>query len=301
MRAATRETIEVDGHRVGVTVAGDGPPLVLLHGIGRDRDDWVALQPLLATRWTTYAVDLEGFGVSEPWGPSVTLASMAALVRRTLAALGETRPLHVVGNSLGGAVALRLAADDPASIAALVLISPAGFGREAVFGLRLLTVPGLGRALLALESTAPSLLLKRTVLDRDPVRRRLAVEAGLRLRRPGAKQAYLQVVHDLGGWGGIHEAWRRELLSALAASGVPALVLWGERDTVLPFAHFASVAEAVPHAVAESLPGFGHMPQLEDPELIAARIETFFAGLPGGEGLSRDGRPASAAAGSRPA
>lgn len=280
MGTTTRDAVEVDGHRVGVTVSGDGPPLVLLHGIGRDRDDWSRLQPLLAERWTTYAVDVEGFGDSEPWGRKVTLASMAAVVRRTLAALGETRPLHVVGNSMGGAVALRMAADDPAAIAALVLISPAGFGRDAVFGLRLLTVPGLGRALLALESTAPSLLLKRTVLDKDPRRRELAVAAGRRLRQPGVKQAYLQVVHDLGSWGGIHEAWRRELLAALAASRVPTLVLWGERDSVLPFAHLASVVDSVPHAVAEPLPGFGHMPQLEDPQLVATRIEAFLDALP---------------------
>ena len=76
------------------------------------------------------------------------------MVRHTLTALGETRPVVVVGNSMGGAVALRLHADDPAAVAALVLASPAGFGAEATAGLRLMAVPALGPALLTIRRPA---------------------------------------------------------------------------------------------------------------------------------------------------
>ena len=267
--------VEVDGHRVGLTTTGSGEPLVLLHGIGRDRTDWSAVVPALAERFTVYAIDIEGFGESEPWGDGVTLGSMARMVRRTIEAAGETRPLLLAGNSMGGAVALRIVADDPASIARVVLLSPAGFGREAALGLRLLTVPVLGPVLLALDSSPLALALRLAVVDRTPEARASAVAAQRRMRRPAIRRQYLQVVHDLGAWGGIHEAWRAEVLEAVAAADVPLLVLWGDRDVVLPHAHLDSVVGAVPQAQARSLPGIGHMPQVEAPEETADAMAEF--------------------------
>lgn len=275
----------VDGHRVGVTVQGAGEPVVLLHGIGRDRADWNGVLPVLARSFRVIAVDVEGFGESPAWGTTVTLASMARMVRTTVRSLGEHRPLRLVGNSMGGAVALRMVADDPEAFAGLVLLSPAGFGRDASIGLRLLTAPLVGPALLRASSTEASRRLS-AVLDRsDPALAALAAAASRRLRAGEARRAYLQVVHDLGAWRGIHQAWRDDVLAALADSGVPTLVLWGDRDTVLPHAHLASVVQSVPHAVARSLPGVGHMPQLEDPERTAEEISAWF---------SRGAGPASA-------
>lgn len=269
--------VEVDGHRVGLTVRGEGEPLVLIHGIGRDRDDWAAILPALAERFTVYAVDVEGFGESEPWGPALTLGSMARMVRRTIEAQGETRPLRLVGNSMGGAIAMRMVADDPAAFAGLVLLSPAGFGREANTGLRLLTLPVLGPLLLLVDATPLALALRVLLVDRAPAARALAVATSRRMRRPAIRRQYLQVIHDLGAWSGIKEGWRSEVLAGVADSGVPLLVVWGERDVVLPFAHLDSVASAVPHAETHPLPGLGHMPQLEDPERTA-RIVTEFLG-----------------------
>ncbi len=267
--------VEVEGHRVGITTTGDGPPVVLLHGIGRDRGDWCAIAPALAERFTVHAIDIEGFGASEPWGESVSLASMARAVRATLVAVGEHRPVRLVGNSMGGAVALRIAADEPSAVERLVLISPAGFGRDAMLGLRLLTVPVLGPALLALDQSPLSLRLRALLFDREPTARQLAAESALRLRDPLMRRQYLQVVHDLGGWGGIREDWRQEVLGALATAGLPTLVLWGDHDTVLPYAHLAAVQQAVPHAETLPLPGLGHMPQLEQPERIAGLLTDF--------------------------
>ncbi len=276
-RDEQRTAVEVDGHRVGVTTAGEGPPLVLLHGIGRDRHDWDNVQPLLAGRFTTWAIDLEGFGESAVWEGRVSMSSMARMVRRTLAAAGEHRPLRLVGNSMGGAVALRMTADDPGAIAGLVLISPAGFGRDANLGLRLLTVPLVGSALLAADSSPAALRLRALRPDPDEGFRALAIASSLRLRRAGMRRQFMQALHDLGGWNGIHEAWRAEVLQALAAAGTPVLVVWGDRDTVLPHAHLAAVRAAVPHAATRSLPGLGHMPQLEEPDRVAALIADFLA------------------------
>lgn len=275
LRGAAEDVLDVGGHRVGLTRVGDGPPLVLLHGIGRDRGDWSAVLPRFAECCTVYAIDIEGFGQSEAWGPSVSLGSMARMVREALVAAGETRPLRLVGNSMGGAVALRMAADDPAGITALVLISPAGFGSEAMFGLRLLTVPVLGPALLALDSSPAAMRLRGRSVDRTATEWELALAAAFRLRQPDVRRRYLQVVHDLGAWSGIREGWRQEVLESLAHAGIPALVLWGDRDTVLPYAHLAAVQTAVPHARTVPLPGLGHMPQLEQPERIVTEVLDF--------------------------
>ncbi|MDH2445438.1 alpha/beta fold hydrolase [Amnibacterium sp. CER49] len=276
----TTRVVQVDGHRVGLVTAGSGEPLVLLHGIGRDHGDWDAVLPALAERYTVYAIDVEGFGESEAWGPRVTLRSMAAMVRRTLVALGERRPVRIVGNSMGGAVALRMLADDPAAVCALVLISPAGFGADAALGLRLMTLPGLGPLLLRFSVTGAYLRLQ-ALLDGPAAldTAELALRAARRMHRLDARRWYLDVVHDLGRWRGVREEWRREVIAALAAAATPTLVLWGERDVVLPHAHLAAAAAALPHAVTRSLPGLGHSPQIEAPGPTAAMILEFLAGV----------------------
>ena len=270
-----RSVQQIGGHRVGVTTVGEGQPLVLLHGIGRDRRDWSEVLPALARRWRVYALDIEGFGESAAWGERVTLRSMAAMVRRTLVELGETRPVVAIGNSMGGAVALQLHADDPRGVAALVLAAPAGFGAEAATGLRLMTLPAVGPALLALAGPAARVQVRSMFTDSSLATRELAAESAERLRRPEARRRYLEVVHDLGAWRGMRPEWRAEVLRALAAAGTPALVLWGERDAVLPHAHLAAAAAAVPHATTRSLSGIGHAPQLEDPPGFVAEVSAF--------------------------
>ncbi|MDQ1531714.1 MAG: hypothetical protein QOE37_1819 [Microbacteriaceae bacterium] len=268
--------VEVDGHRVGLTVQGQGEPLLLLHGIGRDRTDWSGVVPALAARFTVYALDVEGFGQSEPWEDRVSLRSMARMARRTLESVGETRPVRVAGNSMGGAVALRMLADDPERIAALVLISPAGFGKEASLALRLMTVPVLGPLLLRFSITAAWLEVRSLLVDRTFVTRELMLAAARRMRSPDARRRYLQVIHDLGAWSGVRPEWRREVIQALATASTPTLVLWGERDVVLPHAHLAAAAAALPHAITRSLPDLGHGPHIEAPDRIAALITEFF-------------------------
>ena len=272
----------VDGHRVGVTIAGTGAPMLLLHGIGRDRRDWSEVLTPLAARWRVIAIDLEGFGDSEAWSRRVTLASMTRMVRRTLAALGVSGPVVVVANSMGGAVALRLHADDPDAVSALVLASSAGFASGATVGLRLMAIHGIGPTLLAFRSVAARIQVRVLFADRAFATRRLVAEAVERLRRRTTRRAYFQVVHDLGGWRGVRPGWRAEVLRSLAASVTPTLVLWGERDRVLPVKQLAAAAEALPHARTRVLPGVGHVPQIEDPGGFVREVTSFLDGLPPG-------------------
>ena len=276
----THTTVEVDGHPVGLTITGSGAPIVLLHGIGRDRTDWFRVSPALAERHTVYAVDIEAFGLSEAWGERITLASMAHMVRRTLAAVGERRPVVLIGNSMGGAVALRMHADDPSAIRALVLVSPAGFGADASIGLRLMTVPGLGEVLQRWHMAAAVLEVRSLFADAALATREMAEATAQRMRRPGARRHYLQVIRDLGAFRGVRPEWRREVLLSLAAAGTPTLVVWGDRDRVLPYRHLDAVSATVPHAHPVTLPGLGHVPQLEAPEQFLEAATAFLDALP---------------------
>ncbi|HEY0373949.1 MAG TPA: alpha/beta fold hydrolase [Amnibacterium sp.] len=275
-------TVTVDGHPVGLTVTGSGDPIVVLHGIGRDRTDWFKVAPGLAEQHTVYAIDIEAFGESEPWSERTTLASMAQMVRRTLEEVGEHRPVVLVGNSMGGAVALRMHADDPGQVRALVLVSPAGFGADASLGLRLMTVPVLGEVLQRCHMIAATMQVRALFADAALATRELAESSARRMRRPGARRHYLQVIRDLGAWSGVRPEWRQEVLEALAAAGTPTMVLWGDRDVVLPHRHLDAVSASVPHAVPVSLPGLGHAPQLEDPDRFLALVGDFVDGLGAG-------------------
>jgi pimeloyl-ACP methyl ester carboxylesterase len=185
-----------------------------------------------------------------------------------------------MGNSMGGAVALRMHADDPAAIRALVLVSPAGFGDDAATWLRLMTLPVVGEVLQRFNCIAGTLQVRALFADASLATRQLAQASARRMRKPGARRHYLQVIRDLGAWSGVKPEWRRDVLAALAEAGTPTVVLWGERDVVLPFRHLESVSETVPHAVPIPLPGLGHAPQLEDPARFLDVVDPFLRRLP---------------------
>lgn len=271
-RAAVRI---VDGHRVGLRVEGDGEPLVLLHGIGRSLADWDLVLPALATRYTVYAMDLEGFGATERFTDRLSLTGQAALVRRTLQSVGEHRPVRVIGNSLGGAVAMRFAADEPDRIVALVLVSAAGFGSDAAFGLRVLTLWGVGPLLLHTGRLGSAVQVRTMFADRRQATHERIQQHTALSRRPGAARSFLEMIHDLGAWGGVREEWREEVVTALAAAKMPTLVLWGDQDHVLPPRHLAAAADLLPHARTRPLSDIGHAPQLEDPQRFLAEVLPF--------------------------
>lgn len=255
--------LEVSGVRVRQVHAGIGPPAVLLHGIGRSLEDWSETVGPLSAAHTVYAPDLIGFGLSDKPDVPYTLAGLARFVRHYLGAVGETRPVTLIGHSLGGAVAAQFALLYPEQTRALVLVGSAGFGQSVALALRLSTVPRLGEVLLR-----PSpLSARRTVasLSHDPrhvtpERVRWAEHLG---RQPGAARAFLRVARHLGAWRGIYPEWRRSLAGGLAARNLPTLIVWGDRDRILPAAHLDEARRLYPHARVHLFPGTGHIPQVE--------------------------------------
>ena len=247
--------------------SGTGPPLVLLHGIGSSRQAWDPVVPALAGRFTVIAVDLPGFGDSAPLPAHVepAPAALAAAVADLLDELGVTRP-HLAGNSLGGWVAVELAAIRPAG--SLTLLSPAGLWRG--------DTPLYGSASLRASrwlSKHAGGLLSRLVASRAG----RALVLGQTHGRPTRLTAgYARdVIRAMGTCPGFDEVMRATLhrrLLATAPAGAPVTVAFGSRDRLLLRRQSRHVDQLPPGTRAGDLPGCGHVPMADDPAAVTAVI-----------------------------
>src|SRR4029453_7765057 len=139
--AATTRWTKVHGHDVAYRQAGEGPLLVMIHGIAGSSGTWGPVMPLLAERYTVIAPDLLGHGESAKPRGDYSLGAYASGVRDLLAVLGHER-VTVVGHSLGGGIAMQFAYQFPERVERLVLVSSGGLGREVHLLLRAAALPG---------------------------------------------------------------------------------------------------------------------------------------------------------------
>jgi 2-hydroxymuconate-semialdehyde hydrolase len=270
--------VAAGGAKVRVRESGDpaGDPIVLLHGIGRSLEDWSPQHELLPGTHRVISMDLLGFGLSESPPGTMTLSRLAAGVYETLDALDVQRPAHVFGNSLGGAVALSMQAAHPERVSGVVLAAPAGFGQEVVLDLRLLAIPGLGHVLLRHVSRAAARRTERALYHDGAFVTEERIEHALRLAaRPGRTELFLDVLRELGTVRGIRPGWRSALLADVARHPRPTLIVWGDRDRILPAHHVSAARAALPHAQSHVFADTGHLPQIERAAEFAALVGPF--------------------------
>ncbi|MEV4348509.1 alpha/beta fold hydrolase [Actinoplanes sp. NPDC049596] len=271
--------VDVQGSRIRYHATGpaDGPPVVLLHGIGRSLEDWLPQHDRLGDH-RVISLDMPGFGLSQRMPARTTLAALAEGVWAALDALGATEPAHLMGNSLGGAVAMQMLVDDPARVTTLTLVNSAGFGQEVTFALRMLAIPLLGRPLLGRIDPRVARRVERSLFaDRalvTPERVAMAVRIG---RQPDFAAVYLEIARALGGFRGIAPHWRHELLNRVTRNPRPTLIVWGERDLILPATHLPAARALLPHAQSHLFADTGHMPQLERPDDFARLVRPLLA------------------------
>ncbi len=265
--------------------AGPGGTVVFVHGLGGSATNWTDLAAGLSGRLRGLAVDLPGFGRSDPPpADDYSLGAHADAVLGFLAGLGE--PVHLVGNSLGGAVALLVAARRPELVTTLTLVSPAmpdlrpsptrlGDPRVALAFL-LPAVGGGRRAVLAAEDARVRLRRTMRLCYADPGQVSdaafdlAASEAAERATLPWSAAA-LQ-----GSFTGLVGTWlvpgRRSLWATAARVTAPTLVVWGERDRLVSVRRAARTAAALPAGRLLRLPGVGHVAQMERPALVSRAV-----------------------------
>lgn len=276
MTAAVKE-IELHGHRVTYRRAGKGPVLLLLHGITSSSVTWDKVIGPLAKRFTVIAPDLLGHGLSAKPRGDYSLGAYASGVRDLLVALGIDSAT-IVGHSLGGGVAMQFSYQYPEKVDRMVLVGSGGLGREVHLVLRASTLPGAGLALQLLGSKpvrdgvgGVSGALARIGLRAS----RDVVEIGrgiATLAQSDSRAAFLHTSRAIMEPGGQRVSARDRLY---LAEHLPTLLVWGERDSLIPVAHGRAAAELIPGSKLIVYPKAGHYPHRDEPAAFAEALIDF--------------------------
>ncbi len=265
--------LDARGSRLRYLVAGEGEPLVLVHGLGGAAANWLALAPLLLPGRRLIVPELPGHGGSSPLPAAPSLSPYADRLGLLLEHEGAT-PAAVVGHSLGGAVAVRLALRRPESVSALVLAAAAGISSTARSARYALTVTGIlkpGRKIAPhRRRVARSALLKRLVFGRwgasdPPALPPEVVEALLAgpARHTDTVSAATALVRD-------------DVRPELERISCPVLVLWGARDNQLPVDDAFDYARRL-RAPLRVIADCGHLLIVERPVACADAITGFLS------------------------
>jgi len=260
---------------LAIEETGHGEPLVLLHGIATDRHIWDMVTPLLAAERRVISVDLPGFGGSAPTGEEFDLERVATRIARGLSAQGIRGPFDLVGHSLGGGVALTLAARRPRAVQRLVLVAPAGLkpmsprvagilasAADAVIAAR------RGAAPLTDLAWGRRLLLTGVVADGaglPPSLARQIVQASSTALRTAPALRTIATV---------------DLRPLLIESQAPLGVIWGEGDQTMPIETVAEIVRFRPDAMVARLKSAGHVPMVERPLAFVTALEWLLDELP---------------------
>lgn len=239
---------EVQGFKLRYARRGaeTGTPVLFLHGFGGDLDNWLFNLDALGEAHPVLALDLPGHGQSSPRLPGTDLAALAGVVAAFLAQL-DLGPVHVVGHSMGGAIAAQLALDHPAAVRSLSLMAPAGFGPEINVGY----TGGFARASSKRELKP---LLEQLFQDPGLVSRQM-IDDVLKYKRLDGIEDLLVALNE-----GLFPGGTQAALPGRALAGKPLLVVWGADDRIVPAAHAAHVPAG---ATVEIFPATGHMVMME--------------------------------------
>jgi pimeloyl-ACP methyl ester carboxylesterase len=272
-----REEIVLHGHRVSYRQAGSGPVVVLIHGITGSSDTWLDTIEELSEHHTVVAPDMLGHGESAKPRGDYSLGAYASGIRDLLAALGHDRA-SVVGHSLGGGVAMQMAYQFPERVERLALVSSGGLGREVNILLRASVLPG-SEIVLPLLTARPLMELTNAVAS-------VVGSLGLRpgadmeemwrgfssLRDVEARAAFIHTLRGIIDPGGQRVSATDRLY---LAAEMPSLIVWGERDPVIPFRHGLRANEAMPGSRLVSFPKAGHFPHRDNPRRFTRALLDF--------------------------
>ena len=254
--------------------AGQGPPLVLLHGLGVSVATWHNNFSAFASRYTVYAPDLPGHGDTDKPDIAYGLDVGVEFLPRFLDILGLDGNVTLMGNSAGGMVAAASALRQPDRFRVLVLISPVGLGRELGLPIRLASLPLIGKPLHKLDGKSKTRFVQRIFHDESV----LPLEAHRELVRvrsiPEARRTELGVIRRNGTFRGLRKSLvipYHDLLNL----PLPTLLVWGRQDKIIPVKHAQQAAEQYPAMEVRIFQDCGHWPHMEQSEAFNEVVLAF--------------------------
>jgi pimeloyl-ACP methyl ester carboxylesterase len=282
---------DLDGPVHYIDFGGAGQPLLMVHGLGGSALNWMAVGPALAERYHAVAIDLAGFGQTPLHRRSATVGANAELVNEFIEkVIGE--PVVLVGNSMGGHIAIVESADHPAQVTACILVDPAVpipisqaprpnpliLGAAAA-----LSIPGLAEVLVQyrVRRLGPEALVREALAlaSADPSRVDPAVvEAHVELTRERAhlslqnSRAFVQASRSIALRMADPRFWTR-----VKKVKAPTLVIHGSLDSVIPLAAARDLVRRRPDWTLRVLEGVGHVPMMETPDLFLSVLLEWLA------------------------
>lgn len=269
----------IHGYRRAFRIAGSGPVILLIHGIGDNSTTWATVQSRLAQRFTVIAVDLLGHGQSDKPRADYSVAAYANGMRDLLSVLDIER-VTVIGHSLGGGVAMQFAYQFPQLVERLVLVGAGGVTKDVNIVFRLASLPLGGEALALLRlplvlpavqlvGRAAGLVLGSTRVGRDlPDVLRVLAD----LPEPMASSAFTRTLRAVVDW-------RGQMVTMLdrcyLTESVPVQIIWGTEDVVVPVSHARMAHAAMPGSRLDIFENSGHFPFHDDPDRFIEAVEQF--------------------------
>jgi pimeloyl-ACP methyl ester carboxylesterase len=278
----TIEEVLIHGHSVRYRTATSDPAnpvLLLVHGIAGSSQTWDEVIPALARDYTVIAPDLLGHGESAKPRGDYSLGAYASGIRDLLAVLGHDRAT-IVGQSLGGGIAMVFAYQFPERTERMVLVDAGGLGKDVNLALRAASLPGSELVLPLLFSTpllraggaiagALGKLGLRGGPDLEEIARGISSFADVATRT-----AFVHTVRAVIDPAGQRVSARDRLY---LADGMPTLIIWGERDRIIPVEHGRAAHELIDGSRLEVFPGAGHFPHRDDPVRFIEVLRDFLA------------------------
>lgn len=266
--------VKVNGVKTRYRQAGAGEPaLILIHGLGASLECWQDNLAALSRQRRTIALDVVWFGKTDKPTREITGDYFAQFIAGFMDAVGVGSAV-LVGNSMGGMIAVKTVLTYPKRVVGLVLVSSAGFGPELAWWLRLRSLLPVGKVAKPSMRTY-RLALRQLVYDPQVVSDDLVRVFVEMSSQPGAQDAHRRVLRAGVDWRGIKRAALDEIGGSAHSIRVPTLIVWGQQDRVVPVAHAHIARKTIPNSQMHIFDRCGHAPMLERPDEFNALVTEF--------------------------
>jgi 4,5:9,10-diseco-3-hydroxy-5,9,17-trioxoandrosta-1(10),2-diene-4-oate hydrolase len=253
-----------------------GSPVILIHGLGASADIWMHNIDALARKHRVYVPDVVGFGKTDKPDTEYTAALFSTFLSDFVKALNIEKPA-LIGNSLGGGIALQYTLLYPERVDKLVLVDSAGFGFDSPLSLRLVSLPLVGE-LVTRPSRFEAYVYFRHAMYDPAVLTREFVDTYHKIHSlPGHQTSLLKVIRSLLSFKGGKKEMLGPVMNNLQRITHPTLILWGRNDRVLPVTHAMVGKDVMPNARLHVFDRCGHMPHYEKPEEFNEIVEDFLS------------------------